>query len=1025
MKRNKYIIALLMCFFAAFSLVAQKNVKKEEMTQVSAKVVDVNGKPIVGALVLSNEGSLQTMTDSNGDFIINSKKGGTVLVEQIGYNKIALTQAQIGTMANRIVLSYALDERIDAVVNLPYQITKQSKTSGSIAVINADKELDRDTRFNIGSATGGKVAGVMGQWDVHGIGNGTVIVDGVKRDANYLNMQEVESITVLKDAMSRMLYGSDADKAVFLVTTKNGAANKKVLKVNVEQGMQQAIAYPKFLNAADYMTTYNKAAMNDGAQPYSKFSQLQIENTLNKVDPVEYPDNNFYSNEYVRNSTNFTNVYAEASGGSESAQYFMNMGLKHNAGWMNKGQNDMQDVLNLRGKVKFDVNKWLNMNAEVVAVFDLSSASNTEQIADTTKGVVTDDYWSFSSKMLPNAQTLLIPISDVINMSAVPVTSIIDGQYLLGGSSVYTRNLYGDLTRSGSVSRLNRLLQVNTGFDLNLNNITKGLTAKGLFALDFNNKYAQLIDNDYAVYDKGVADIAGFYTVTRVGDDKITNNQTLKNYRMDFNRTMTGYVAINYNRTFGDHAISAVAMSNAREYVQKGLFQSNKTFNYGGQLNYVFKNKYIIDAGILTQGSSKLATDKKFASAPSFGAAWIASNEDFLKDNAVVNYLKIRGSYGTILNDNFTLGKYNGYYIDELNYSTGPNVFYGNGTISNKSTLINSLGNSVDWQQRKELVLGFESYLLNKKTWVEASYFNSESANVVTEMKNRTPSILGGVTVFENFNTTVNNGFEVGVKHTEKFGKLVLTVGVNYMLSNSEIIKIDEPIYNLPTNKHLTKVGASSDALWGLMADGLYAPEDFDGAGKLLNSLPVPTYGVVRPGDIKYVDFNGDEVIDADDNSVLGLSSNNNQYSFDFDLKFKNWQLYVLGIGQMGGKGYTNSAYYWFKGTEAKYSEIALKAYDPLNPNPNAEYPRLSLSNGTNNYNNSTFWMYDKSYFSLSALQVAYNVKFGVKSPLKDLKIFGRGSNLLTIAKDKKIQDLNYQLSPKSRVFALGLIASF
>lgn len=1013
-----------MCFFAAFSLVAQKNVKKEETTQVSAKVVDVEGKPIVGALVLSNEGALQTTTDINGDFKINTKKAGTILIEQIGYAKRSLNQVQIGAMANRIVLSNALDEKIDGLVNLPYQITKQSKTSGSIAVINSDKELERDTRFNIGSATNGKIAGLMGQWDVHGIGNGTVIVDGIKRDATYLNMQEVESITVLKDAVSRMLYGSDADKGVFLVTTKNGSANKKILKVNVEQGMQQAIAYPKFLNAGDYMTTYNKAAMNDGAAPYSKFSQLQIDNTINNVDPVLYPDNNYYSSDYVRNSTNFTNVYAEASGGSESAQYFMNMGLKHNAGWINMGQNDMQDVLNLRGKVKFDVNKWLNMNAEVVAVFDLSSGSNAE-IVDGNTGEVTDDYWSFSSKFLPNAQTLLIPTSRVTNMTAVPATSIVDGQYLLGGSSVYTRNLQGDLTRSGNVSRMNRVLQVNTGFDMNLNKITKGLTAKGLFTLDFNNKYAQLIDNDYAVYEMGVPNVDGKFAVTQVGLDKKTNSQTVSNNRIDFNRTITGYVAVNYNRTFGDHAISAVAMTNAREFVQKGLFQTDKVFNYGGQVNYVFKDKYIIDAGVLTQGSSKLSVGKKFASAPSFGAAWLVSNEDFLKDNAVVDYLKIRGSYGTILNDNFTSGKYKGYYLNELNYANGATVSYGNGTSSNNATVINSLGNNVDWQQRNELVVGFESYLFNNKTWLEASYFNSESANVVTEMKNRVSAVLGGVLVFENYNTTVNKGFEVGVKHTEKMGDLTLAVGVNYMLSNSEITKIDEPFYNLDINKHLTKVGTASNSAWGLTSAGLYAPEDFDVNGKLLSTLPVPTYGVVRAGDIKYVDYNNDNVIDANDNSVLGLSSNNSQYSIDIDLKYKNWQLYVLGIGQMGGTGYTNSNYYWFKGKDAKYSEIALKAYDPLNPNPNAEYPRLSQSNGTNNYINSTYWMYDRSYFNLSAVQLAYNLKFGVKSPVKDLKIFGRGSNLLTLAKDKTIQDLNYQLAPKSRVFALGLIASF
>ena len=266
---------------------------------------------------------------------------------------------------------------------------------------------------------------------------------------------------------------------------------------------------------------------------------------------------------------------------------------------------------------------------------------------------------------------------------------------------------------------------------------------------------------------------------------------------------------------------------------------------------------------------------------------------------------------------------------------------------------------------------------------------------------------------------------QLGIKHTEKIGAFSLTIGANYMYSASNIKKIDEPVYNLPTNINLEQVGTSSNAMWGLTSAGLYMSSDFDSNGQLLTTLPTPTYGTVRLGDIKYVDYNQDGKITANDRHVLGLSGNNQQYSLDLDLKYGNWQLYILTIGQAGGKGFTNSNYYWFKGTSAKYSTIALGAFDPLNPDPNATYPRLSLSNGTNNYINSTFWEYDKSNFTLSSLQVGYNFRFKQQSPIISLKVYGRGNNLLTFAKDLEIQKLNYQSPPQNRAFSLGLIASF
>ena len=1047
MKKHINLISILLFLFLVLPLSAQKRDKKDKMrneessfanvksqnsnkkvikVSISGQVVDEKGNPAQGVLVTANEGADQTTTDTEGKFSIEINQGSTMLFEMTGYKKVSMNETHLKSKLNRVILSSIGFANIDGEVALPYQTLTRYRTTGLVSTIDPEKELDRDTRFSLGSAINGKIPGLLGAKNIHGLGTSIVVVDGIKRDETYLNMLEIESITVLKDVVSRMLYGAEGDQGVILVKTKSGVANKKITKVNVEQGFMQALQYPKFLNATQYMTAYNKAQQNDASfagipLASSKYPLAMKYDSLNNADPVLYPNNDYYGSDYVRNMTNYTNVYTELSGGNETTQYYLNLGWNHGAGWTKIGNNDSHDVMNIHGKVSFKVNNWLKMNSEVVGVFDITNTPNVNTYK--TDGTIDLDFWGKASNYLPNTQTLLIPVSRITNPAIIPASSLIDGQFVLGGSSVYQSSLLGDMTRSGSNMSMNRFMQFNTGFDMNLKGITKGLTAKGLFSLNFNNTYQKNILNKYSVYQMGVVDTLGNFPVTQVDVDNKTSEQT--NTQTYFDRTIAGYMSLNYDRSFGAHAITAVLVGSFNQYIQDAVFQQNKNVKIGLQANYSFKESYLLDVGVLSQGSSKLPTGNKFGLAPTVGLGWIVSNEKFMKEMKTIDYLKLRASYGVLQNDNWTLGNYNGYYLYETNYSNSANYTYGNGAATNTQVLINSFGSNIGWQTRREFVAGFDLSMFNNKTWLDASYYNSENGNIVTEMTNNSPATIGGIPIFENFNTTVYQGIEVGVKHTEKAGKFSITIGANYLYSANRITKIDEPAYNLPTNVNLELVGTSSNALWGLTSAGLYMLSDFDDLGKLLTTFPTPTYGTVRPGDIKYVDYNNDGKINANDRHVLGLSGNNQQVSFDLDIKYGNWQLYALGIGQMGGKGFINSNYYWFKGTTAKYSTVALGAFDPLNPDPNASYPRLSLSNGSNNYNNSTFWIYDKSNFSLAVIQLGYNFKFKQHSAISGLKLYGRGSNLLTIAKDLEIQKLNYQSTPQSRTLTLGLIASF
>lgn len=907
-------------------------------------------------------------------------------------------------------------------VNLAYQTLDKIQTTGSISVSNPDEILKYDSRQNISSALTNKVVGLSGT-NLHGLGNVIYVVDGVVKDVDYLNLLEVEQITVLKDAVSRLLYGADSDTGVVLITTKRGEFGKNKIKFNVEYGMQKAIAYPKYLDAATYMEVYDRAYLNDGGSLSAlTYSTDLINNTRNKVDPFLYPDVDYYSDTFVKDLVGFSNVYGEASGGNDRVRYYMNLGWKRNEQWYKSESTNMQDILSVRGKVDFDVTKWLRMNMDAVAVFDITNSPNVSTFDD---GEETETFWTKASTYLPNSFPLLIPVSKVANYSDLTGVNAINNQFLMGGTSVYQDNLLGDLSKSGTLTRMNRYIQFKTGLDLDLNGITKGLTANGMFSFEFNNTYFQAVQNSYAIYQIDEVDENGNFIVSKIGNDKVTTEQTIDYNNMDFNRKAQAHLNINYQRSFGKFDVAALLMGNLKKYWQNDVAQDVKKMSWGFSANSMYDKKYILEVSGLMQGSNKLSPDNRWGMSYAAGAGWIMSNEKFMKDVDWLDYLKIRANYGEIKNDNWTVGTYSGYFLYDSNYTSSTVWNYNNGANKNNSILISSLGNVYSWQTRKELNVGFEANLFNKRTWIEVAYFNSLYDNQLTEMKNSTPSTLGSTKVYENYNSTRYSGIELGVSHTEKWNKFTLTAGVNYMFNTSEILKYEEPIYDTEYNKHRTRIGTYANALIGYEAERLYAPEDFDSYGNLVAGLPENTFGDVKPGDIKYVDYNKDGKITEDDQYVLGRNGNNHSVAININMSYDRWSLYIQANGGFGGKGFLNSDYYWFKGNQAKYSEIALKSYNPDAPDPNAEYPRLTLTNGNNNYRNSSFWIYDRSQFSLAAVQLSYDFKLKKNLPLSGLQAYLRGSNLFMIAKDKDVLELNVGTAPQNRVFALGLVATF
>lgn len=1008
---SKIWLPVLIILGISTGLMAQ-NKKKAETLPVHGIVMTQSGQPISGVVISADEGKSQFTTDVDGKFSFNATANSRFLFEHSDYHETLVSLDDLKNMDFNIILSSreTIREK-NTMVELPFRTKEKYRIVGNVDIIDAEREYNRDSRTAISSAVEGKVSGSLGGMNLNGLGGAFTVVDGIPMGTGYIMLQEVEQIVVLKDAISRLLYGVETDIPIVLITTKKGKANKKDLQFFAEHGVKQALAYPKFLDAASYMETYNQAFRNDGGTT-DYYSNDFIRNTRDGIDQVFYPDNDYYSSSYIKDITNFTHLFGTVSGGNEKTRYLLNLDWTNSPGWYQM-RNTMNNDLRLRGRVDFEVTRWLKMNSSILASYTISN------------GPRLGNYWTKANTRLPNAFPELIPVSRISNLESLGNYSLVDGTYLLGGTSIYQNTMYGDILKNGTQSQVQRYVQSRTGFDLDLSGITRGLSSHGAVGFDFFNEYQQIINNTYSVYEVGTVDEEGNFPVTQIGVDKVTTEQTINSGALGINRSIKWYYTLNYDRTFGPHAISAVGVGYGSFYDENNLAQPPRKIAFGSQASYMFSDKYIVEGALLAQTSMKVKPSKRLGFSKSAAAAWIMSNEGFLKENSLISFLKLRAGYGQFISDVFTSGSYNGYFLNEDIYSQSYVFQYNNGLLSNRQISIDNLDNQIDWERRNELSVGLDVALLKDQLGFEVTWFDSYSFDNVTGMNVLSPSTIGGVTSYANYNANDFQGVNIGLKADKKIGDLSIDLAAYYTTSWVTVKKIAENKYVEPGNVHLSKVNNDARGMWGLTAERLYLASDFDTEGELLPEIPVPAWGKVKPGDIKYQDYNRDGLINDDDQTVIGRNSNNNLIALNIDLKYKQWELFLLPMLSWGGQGYNNSGYYWFQGNSAKYSVVALEAFDENNPNPQATYPRLSLGSSANNYRNSTFWMYRKSYCSLTSAQISYSFMFRNNSVIRQMRLYARGNDLFMLAKDKDVLQLNFGSAPQSRIVSLGVMVTF
>ncbi len=1002
----KYIkICLTFCvIFLCFSMVLKAQEGKH--VTVTSIVHDDKGKPVSGVLVSGNAGNTKAYTDQAGRFSITVPANSVVLLNAKGYKMQTL---RAGAIPARINIAA---ENETQEVYLPFEKINKQDLPGAVSVLNPQTYIDRDYNLTVEGGMNGRVAGLLWSNNIWGMENAVVMIDGVRREFSDITFNEVQQISVLKGVNAVALYGSQAAKGIIFITTKKGEVNSRKIGVRVNSGIALPIALPNYLNSADYMTLYNEARHNDGLSDVPGWDAATIQN-YRTGNPYRYPSVDYYSSQYLKKFQNATDANAEFSGGTNNARFYSNIGWSNSSTLLKvgEGKNEGDNRLNVRGNVDLRLNDKISSAIYVSAIFAesrraRSSAANT-------------NYWSNAASLLPNRFIPLIPISfispnDKASLGLVEASrNLIDGKYLLGGLQSFQTNPIADLYVAGYDKNIRRIFQITNEINADLSGVVQGLSFHTLFNLDYSNSYLQSISNTYAVYVptwKAASD--SLASLQKFGEDSRPGTQNINNTAQRQNIGFSSWLG--YDKTVKDaHNISAKLLGYTSSITVNDIYQPITNSHLGLQVAYNYKHRYWADFSGAYVNSTRLAAGNRTGFSPTVSLGWLLSSENFLANSKAVNHLKLSASAG-ILNTDLDIS---GYYLYDNIYARGQSYSWNDAVQATNQTTTSSFGASPDlsFPRRKEVNASIEGSFFNDLLTLQTTFFKTQMDDLPTQRFSQYPNYFSTFIPYTNYNAQQRTGFDIMLNVNRKVGNVELSLGTNATYANSKVTKRDEFLLDPYQNR----TGKPVDAIFGLVSDGFFMDQND------ISTRSRQLFSEVKPGDIKYVDQNGDKIIDNRDEVMIGRFIAPFTYGINLNVGYKAFNLFVLGTGNSGGYGLKNNNYYWVSG-DVKYSDVVLNRWTESTKNT-ATYPRLSSQQSANNFRSSDFWMYKTDRFNLSKIQLTYNLPGTVlgKTFVKDFLVYVAGSNLYTFSKNREILDLAVASTPQFRNYTVGIRAKF
>lgn len=914
----------------------------------------------------------------------------------------------------------------DQMVQVAFRKVAQKDLLGGVSVVN----MEELTEKNYNTYSLDNMQGYVGGWNGNSLwgmdadnAGYLVLVDGVPRDANNVMPSEIAQISFLKGAQAVVLYGSKAAKGAICITTKRGKTEGLDVTVRANTGFNVAKSFPEYLGAAEYMTLYNEARTNDGLEP--RYTDVQIYNHASGLNPYRYPDINYYSSDYVKKAYNRSEVTAEISGGGTRAHFYSNVSYYRNGDYLNFGEakNNMTDRFNVRGNVDVNINSFINAYINANATFYNSKSA---------KG----DYWSAAATARPNFPEYAAPLIplDMIDPNATAAWellstsgNIIDGKYFLGGTQANPTNAFADVYAAGSSKWTSRQFQFDTGVDIDLNKLLKGLSFKAMFAVDYATSYTTSFDNNYAIFVPTWSNYNGKDVIVGLTKEGLDERPATQNISGSSDKQTVAFTGqFNYQNTFHkDHNVSAMFIVNGYQQTISAQYHRISNANLALQAGYNYKQRYYADFGAALIHSAKLAPGHRNALSPSLTLGWRLSEEEFLKDSPVVDDMMLSIS-GSILNQDIDLVvDGNEFYLYEGVWTQADDYGWYDGSAGKYTFSTKGQNDDLSFIKRKELSVNLRTSLWNKLVTADASFFINSTEGYPIKSPTFYPSYLStgypaaSFLPILNYNNNRRVGFDFSVNLNQRIGEVDWSLGIFGTYYDTKATKRDE-IYD---DAYRYREGKPVDGIWGYQSAGLFQSQE-----EINSWADQSKLGQIRPGDIKYIDQNGDNIIDEKDEVYLGKGG---WYGSPFTLginltaKWKDFTFFALATGGFGSYGVKNSSYYWVDG-EDKYSAVVRDRWTEETA-ATATYPRLSTLDASQNFRTSDFWMYKANRFDLAKIQVTYDLpkKLLRGSFVKALSAYVSGANLLTISKEREHMELNVGSAPQSRYYNIGVKAVF
>lgn len=1018
LSRVKAAIAavLLLMVVGTGTVLAQQSGKT-----ITGKVLDENNQPMPGVTIIVDGTTNGTMTGPDGTFTLGGvPSGATVIVSCIGYTDQVLPEGK----SNYVVSLVPDSEMLEETVVVAFGQQKKLSVTGAISTV-ASADLRKTTSTRLDNALAGRVTGLTsmqsggGQPGVDGATmylrgaattNGKsplILVDGVERDnIRTIDMNEVESISVLKDASATALYGVQGANGVILIQTRKGQKGKAQLNISVDQSWTSFTKEPSRLHSWEYCELRNEALMNDRQAPeFSEETIAKFRNPLLGLDPSSpdydnqvairkavYCDNDYYRM-YLKSNTPQTRANANIFGGTDFVNYFVNVGYIHQGGNLNTESPDYlgydpqcyMNRLSLRSNLDFHITKNLTASLNIASY---AENVNMPAVGDLYRG---DQSWMITD-IIYQSQTIL-PISPG------PVTDPRFGGVSDGvvGYNYLDRSAYEIINRRGF--HTNKRKNLNTQFSVNWDLgelVTKGLSVNGMAAYDTYNIGVLEGRKKEQVYNVRVDYDSETLSYSSSNADKIEpltmTSSRLSNYQI--------YVqgSINYARTFGKHNVTAMATAYRRFWEGTSADIPYNVLGTAARATYSFDDRYLVEGNLGYNGSEQFAPSKRFGLFPSGSIGWIASNESFLKGNKYLTWLKFRASYGLVGND--SMGGLRFLYQDDNKIQSGNGFVQGLGGKIVKEGLIGN--KSITWELSKKMNLGIEIGLF-KDFRINVDYFTEKRDQIL--LKRRTvPSFQGVSSDYiprVNMGKVDNHGVDVEVSYSHTFNKdFSISSRVNFGFNDNTAIELDEPMrseeYAYQYHEEGFRLGQEFGYLidWDSPGNGYFTSQD-----EIDSYYPYGFGGKPRVGDFVYKDVNGDGVIDQKDLSPIGYSTTvpGLNYGISLGLNFKGIDFNVLfsGLGRYSkyysGQGvveWTKQGTY-FDWTRNGWTEERYKNGEKIT------YPAISTTK-TVSHTENDFFIQNRSFLRLKNIELGYTLpeRFLSKVGVKALRVYVSGQNL-------------------------------